>query len=173
MGCVCGAGRHPTVGAGVVSPAGVKIHWRVAALPAPNDHFGAGPHCGVIDSWRGCANGGGSHPSVASRIISAASIANAKRGVLPAPDDHFAAGPYRSVKSTTQYIIRDAGSRPTVVGRVILAAGVWVDRPISSTPDNHFAPCPLYGVTRSSLRRIGRTSRGPTIRAWIVPPARI
>ncbi len=44
-GRVGGAGGCPTVGAGVISTAGVQPG--VAVIAAPDDHFTAGPHCGV------------------------------------------------------------------------------------------------------------------------------
>ena len=44
-GRVDGAGRCPTVRAGIVSPASVER--RIAVISAPNDHFTAGPDCRV------------------------------------------------------------------------------------------------------------------------------
>ena len=44
-GCVGGAGGCPTVGAGIVSTAGV--HKAAAIISAPYDHFSASPHCRV------------------------------------------------------------------------------------------------------------------------------
>ena len=123
-GGIRGTSRYPTVRARVISPACVKIDRRIAADPSPDYHFAAGPHRRVRFSWGGGVGGAGSHPTIAGRIVSAASVAIVKRGVGTSPDDHFTAAPYRGVTSAAQYIIRDSGGRPTVVGRVILAAGV-------------------------------------------------
>ena len=50
LGRVGEAGGCPTIGAGIVSPAGIKI---VAADPAPDDHFTTGPDCRVTSSGGG------------------------------------------------------------------------------------------------------------------------
>src|SRR5207247_2624178 len=63
-----GAGSCPTVGAGIVSPAGVQNAG--AAESAPNDHFAAGPYCCVIVSASGRAGGAGSCPTVGAGIVS-------------------------------------------------------------------------------------------------------
>ncbi len=121
---VCRVGGYPTIAAGTVSPACVKIDQRAAENPCPNNHFGASPYSGVRISWGGGIGGAGSHPAIRARVVSAASVAIVKRGIATAPDDHFAAGPYRGVTRTTQHIIRDAGGRPTVCLWIVSAAGV-------------------------------------------------
>src|SRR5260370_5481927 len=65
-----GAGSCPTVGAGIVSPAGVKQAAEVGS--APDDHFAAGPHCRVNVSGSGRAGGAGSCP----RVVRAANWRN-------------------------------------------------------------------------------------------------
>ena len=47
-GRVDGAGGHPTVAAGIISTAGVQK--AAVVVPAPDDHFGTGPYCGVTGS---------------------------------------------------------------------------------------------------------------------------
>src|SRR5262245_16643723 len=66
-GCGC-----PTVGAGVVSPAGIEPHPRGTA--APDDHFTAGPHCCVSSSGSGRSGRAGRRPRVRARVISAAGV---------------------------------------------------------------------------------------------------
>ena len=170
---ICRVGGYPTVAAGTVSPACVKIERRAAENPCPNNHFGAGPHRGVGVTWGGGVGGASSDPTIRAWVISAASVAIVRRGIATAPDNHFAAGPYRAVGSTTQYIIRDAGGRPTVRLWIVSAAGIQIDRLVSSAPDNHFAARPLYGVIPSGLGRIAGTGSRPAVRAGIVSPAAV
>ena len=65
-------GGCPTVGAGIVSPAGVET--AVIIISAPDDHFTAGPDCRVILSGSGCVGGAGGCPTVGARIISPAGV---------------------------------------------------------------------------------------------------
>src|SRR5207248_3048306 len=51
------AGGYPTVGAGIVSPAGHQIV--DTGFSTPDDHFAVGPHCRVIISASGRAGGAG------------------------------------------------------------------------------------------------------------------
>ena len=55
-GRIDSAGGYPTIGARIVSPAGVSI---VAVFSAPNDHFTTGPDGGVNLSGRGCVSDAG------------------------------------------------------------------------------------------------------------------
>ena len=52
IGRVGGAGGCPTIGTGVVFPAGIRdvVATEKTVTSAPDDHFTAGPHCRVIDS---------------------------------------------------------------------------------------------------------------------------
>ena len=71
-GRVGGAGGCPTVGAGIVSPAGVQ-----KMLPldsAPDDHFAAGPDCRVSVSGSGRVGGAGGCPTVGAGIVSSAGV---------------------------------------------------------------------------------------------------
>jgi hypothetical protein len=170
-GCVCNTSGYPTVGTTIVPAPVVKVHAGVAEDATPDDHFAAGPYRCVRVSRRGGVGCAGSRPTIASRIVSAASVAIVKRGVDAAPDDHFAAGPYCGVSSTAEYIIRDAGSRPTVRVRIVSAARVQIDRLISSTPHHHFAARPDRSMVPSRFRRIDRAGSCPSVCAGIVSPA--
>ncbi len=64
IGGACGC---PTICAGIVSPAGVQI--RVAAPPAPDNHFTAGPDCRVIGSDRGDMKHARSPPLVTEHAL--------------------------------------------------------------------------------------------------------
>ena len=90
-GRACGAGGCPTIGAGIISAAGVEKG--AAGESAPDDHFAAGPHCRVRGSaiWR--VGGAGGCPTVGAGTVSPAGVEKAAV-TEPAPDDHFAAGPY-------------------------------------------------------------------------------
>ena len=55
IGRVRGAGGCPTITDGIVSPTGIPVMIvRILEISAPDNHFAAGPHCGVISSgsWR-------------------------------------------------------------------------------------------------------------------------
>jgi hypothetical protein len=108
-----GAGRCPTVGAGIVSPAGVQ---KVVVKPPPDDHFTAAPHCRVIGPGRGRVGGAGSCPTVGAGIVSPAAVAITDAAVTKAtPDDHFAAGPHCRVPVSGSGRAGGAGSCPRVV----------------------------------------------------------
>src|SRR5207244_2525421 len=83
-GRVEGAGSHPTVGAGIISPAGVQI---TAVISAPDDHFIASPHRSVNFPGIGRVGGAGDCPTVGDGMISAASI-EISVNINSTPDDH-------------------------------------------------------------------------------------
>src|SRR4029077_17282223 len=83
---VGGAGGCPSVGAGIVSPAGVEI---AAVVPAPNDHLAAGPHCSVKVSGTGHTGGADGCPTVGPGIVSPTGV----QIEIAAPNDHLIAGP--------------------------------------------------------------------------------
>src|SRR5207302_1887927 len=88
-----GARRCPTVGAGIVSPAGVQI--ATAITSAPDDHFAAGPHCRVIVSGTGRARGAGSCPTTGGGIVSPAGVQKHLASIAASvPDAHLAVGPH-------------------------------------------------------------------------------
>ena len=124
-GRVGGAGRCPTVGAGIVSPAGIQIMTAtIEEIPAPDDHFGAGPHCRVKVSASGRVGGAGSCPTVGAGIVSPASVQIVEAVIDSAPDDHFAAGQHCRVKVSGSGRIGGAGSCPTVGAGIVSPAGV-------------------------------------------------
>ena len=69
IGRVGGAGGCPTVGGRVVSPTCVQI----AAEPAPDDHFAAGPDCGT-PAGRGRVVGAGGCPTVGDGVVPSAGV---------------------------------------------------------------------------------------------------
>src|SRR5207245_6708274 len=69
-GCAGGAGRCPTIGAGIISPAGIESG-SPATDSAPDDHFAASPHRRVSFSGRRSAESVGGCPTVGGGIISA------------------------------------------------------------------------------------------------------
>ena len=77
IGRVGSAGGCPTVGAGIVSPAGVQV--AAVANPAPDDHFTAGPYCRVtLSACRGVDHAGG-RPTVRAGIVSPAGVQSSRR----------------------------------------------------------------------------------------------
>lgn len=168
QGGVRGAGRHPTVRPGIVSPACVKIDHRAAKNPSPNNHFRAGPHRRVRVSRRRCIVQARGNPTVRARIVSAASVAIVKHFIHAAPDDHFTTGPHRCVVDPAWGYIDKPSGCPTVGAGIISAAGVQSVHRIASAPDNHFAPCPLCGVLPSCGRRIHGARRCPSVSGGIV-----
>ena len=71
-GRVDGAGGCPTVGAGIVSAAAVLI--TTAVIPAPDDHFAAGPDCRVTVSKGRRVGGAGGRPTIRAGIVPPAGI---------------------------------------------------------------------------------------------------
>src|SRR5215467_3048554 len=59
-----GAGSCPRIGGRIVSPAGIQISSIVTS--APDDHFGAGPHSGVIGASGRRVRAAGGCPGVLS-----------------------------------------------------------------------------------------------------------
>ena len=82
IGRIGGAGGCPTVGAGIISSAGVQIAAGVVTS-APDDHFTVGPHCRVTDSASGRVGGAGGCPTVGAGIISAAGVQTAEAVIRP------------------------------------------------------------------------------------------
>ncbi len=69
---VGGGSRHPTVGLGVISPAGVQQAAVIGS--APHDHFVAGPDCRVAGAAIGRIDGTRGGPGISVGIISAAVV---------------------------------------------------------------------------------------------------
>ena len=115
IGRVGSAGGCPAIRAGIVSPASVDRQGSLTSSPAPDDHFIAGPDCGVIESAVGRISGAGSCPTIRAGIISSAGVQQS-HGDQSTPDDHFAASPYCGVKCSAIRRISRAGGRPTIRG---------------------------------------------------------
>src|SRR5215831_11274651 len=155
-------GGYPTVGGRIVSPASVQES-QVAVPTAPDDHFGAGPHCRVpLSAIRRVADGGGV-PTIGAGVISAAGVqinvvAQAVKK-MPTPDDHFGAGPHCRVPLSAIRRVADGGGVPTIGAGVISAAGVQINVVAQAvkkmpTPDDHFGAGPHCRVPLSAIRRV-------------------
>src|SRR6478672_10745850 len=133
IGRIAGGGSCPTICAGVVPPATVKIRHVRGVLSAPHDHFAASPYCRGTTScgWR--VGGAGSCPSIGAGIVSPASVVNGS-----APDNHFAASPYRRVTGSCGWCVGGAGSCPSIGAGIVSPASVVN----GSAPDDHFAASP-------------------------------
>ena len=115
IGRVGGAGRCPTIRAGIVSPAGVQIgvyHHK----STPDDHFTAGPDCRVTDSGIGRVVGADGCPTIRAGIVSPASVERIKV-ISSAPHDHFTAGPHCRVTGSASGRVDGAGGCPTIRAR--------------------------------------------------------
>src|SRR5262249_31536393 len=109
---VGGAGGCPTVSAGIVSSAGVRL--TAIDVPSPDDHFTAGPDCCVTDSGRGRIGGAGGCPTVLAGVIPSAGVEQG-RALTTTPDNHFAAGPDCRVTDSAKRGISGGRSRPCII----------------------------------------------------------
>src|SRR5205807_2191516 len=91
-----------------------------AIISTPNDHFVAGPDCGVIRPGSRRISGAGSCPTVRSRIVTATAVYN-RDGIKPTPHNHLAAGPDCGVIRPRSGRAGSAGSCPYVGARAALA----------------------------------------------------
>src|SRR5882672_9566175 len=122
-GHVGGARGCPTIGARIVSAAGVQIVGTIV-LSAPDDHFAAGPHCRVTNSGRPAAGAGG-RPTVGAGIVSPTGVEN-EAAALSAPDDHLAPGPHCSMKESGSGRVSGADGCPTIGTGIVPAASVQI-----------------------------------------------
>ena len=106
-----------------VPPASVKIAFDII-IPAPDNHFIAGPNCRVIVSGTWRAGGVGSDPNIRIRIVSAAGVEKAAVN-RSTPDNHFTAAPDRRVKVSDRGRVCGAGGYPTVGARIVSPAGIY------------------------------------------------
>ena len=159
-GRVGGAGGCPTVGAGIVSAAGVQI--AVAVISAPDDHFAAGPHCRVsivgqrARWWCWWLSNCRCWDCISRRC-------SKLRAIKSTPDDHFAAGPHCRVIDSGSGRVGGAGGCPTIGARIVSAAGVQRAAAIISAPDDHFAASPHCRVIISAIGRAGGAGRCPRV----------
>src|SRR5207302_2049941 len=92
------AGGCPTVGAGIVSTAGVQK--AAAALSsAPDDHFTAAPDACVNESRARRIGGARERPAIRAGIVPSPRI-DGETTVGTAPYDHLTARPYRRARDT-------------------------------------------------------------------------
>ncbi len=171
IGRVGGAGRHPTIYTGLVSPTGVGKN-KPVKCSTPYNHFAATPNCGVARSpSRGICDAGG-YPAICPRIVSPA--AGGIAAIPSTPHNHFIPCPDCCVKvSPTGGVCRGRGRPSISVGIVFTPSVETVAGAICSTPDDDFTAGPDSGVQRSSGRRIDNAGGCPTVGGWIVSPARV
>ncbi len=155
--CIGGAGRYPTICAGVVSPAGIQIP-RGAIKSTPDDHFTSGPDCRVPRSGKRSVCRAGGCPAIRGWIISAASV-QLILVFVTAPDDHFTASPHCCVSFSAIRRISRAGSCPAIRTRIVSRTRVQ----LVATPYDHFTAGPHCRVTRSGIGRVGDASGCPCI----------
>jgi len=77
------------------------------------------------------------------------------------------------MKGTLGGRIGGAGRRPTIGVSIVSPAVVLGKTTYKSTPDDHFATSPDCRMIGSAARRVDELSRSPTVRDWIVSPARV
>src|SRR6476659_1266296 len=142
-------------------------------MPAPYDHFGAGPYRGVIVSslWRidkiRCC------PTVGSGIISAAALQLAGDiEVVSSPHDHFRTGPYGRMGSSHFWSVNRGRGYPAVRIGIVFPTGVQFAAVVSS-PDDHFVTSPNRGVTIPTPGRVNCTGGCPTVGDGIVSSSSI
>ena len=167
--CISGARGCPTIRAGTISPARVKI--AAVIISTPNDHFTATPHCGILVSRSRRVGGAGSCPTIGAGIISPASVQNVA-AIESAPDDHFAPGPDRRVIASGSGRVGGAGGGPAIHAGIVSPAGVQPRETVHSPPDDHFATSPDCRVTDSARGRVNGASGCPDIIGTSVRPIR-
>ena len=174
-GCGC-----PTVGARIVSSAGIEIGGTalhvISSASAPDDHFTASRNCYVPKSSQRRASGADRCPTVGARIVSSARIQGVAVIVNSAPDDHFAASQHREVTPSAVRRTKGVSRGPTVGDGVVPPARVKTGRwreLMRAAPNDHFAASPHRRVKASAVRRTKGVSRGPTVRDGVVPPASV
>src|SRR6476659_7997965 len=103
---------YPTVRAGIVSRAGVKIVG-AAGSSAPDNHFSAGPDRRVLVSARRRVGRAGGRPAIRAGIVFPAGVPIAR--TESTPNDHFTASPDRCVVGSASGRVGDAGGCPAIV----------------------------------------------------------
>ena len=124
-GRVGGASGCPTIPAGIISAAGVKIGGRLFES-SPDDHFTVVPDRSVPPSGIGRVGGAGRSPPIRTRTISAASVKTA--AIFSTPDDHFTARPHCGVT------LSPSGCAGGVGGCPIVGIGLYLP-PVIKPPD--------------------------------------
>src|SRR5205814_2267635 len=110
-------GGRPTVGAGIISTAGVQKVDSIGSsgTSAPDDHFTAGPHCRVTGSSSGRVDRTGDCPTIHAVIVSSAGIHPADNLVISTPNDHFTAGPHCRVLGSANGRVSDGRGHPRII----------------------------------------------------------
>jgi hypothetical protein len=175
IGRLDGAGSSPIVRSRIIASASVE---GIAVKSAPDDHFTAGPHRGVINSGSGHIRRTGRRPTVRVRSVSSASADNMAVGstVFPTPHDHLTARPYSRVRVSDIGRVGGTGGCPRVGAGIISASGVEVlavGKTEFPTPDDHFTASPDCCMFVSGIGRVGRADSRPTVRGRVVAPATV
>src|SRR5262249_39530419 len=137
-GCIGRAGGCPTIGAGIVSPAGVAAIQSPAVEDGKSVELGAGSHRRVRIFGSGGGGGAGGCPTLVAGIVSPPGVRKAG-GQISAPDDHFAAAPHCRVLVSGRWCVGGAGGCPTIGAGIVSPTGVAA---IQSPPDDHFTAGP-------------------------------
>ena len=109
---------YPAIRTGVVSSAGLKLRYTIAA---PDNHFTAAPDCRVKLSASRRVSSVGCCPTVGAGIVSAAGVPIAA-AVVSAPDDHFTASPHCRVDALGLGRVGRAGGYPAVSAGIVSPA---------------------------------------------------
>ena len=86
---------------------------RLRLSSAPNDHFSAGPHCGVKSRRRGRVGSAGGCPTIGAGIVSRRQCSDSC--AQSAPNDHFTASPDCRVTVSANRGISGGRSRPRII----------------------------------------------------------
>jgi hypothetical protein len=165
LGGVDRAGSCPSVCAGIVSPASIQVAVKATSNSTPDDHLGADPDGGVMDSAERRVGRASSCPTVVGWVVPAPSVKKVR--VIPStPNDHFTAGPDRRVCISRSGRVDGARGGPRVGRWVISTARVEVMPDIGrerASPYDHFAAGPDCAVVEARVRHIHRCGGSPSV----------
>ena len=119
-GHVAGAGRGPTIGASIVSPA--VVLGKTTDKSTPHDHFATSPDCRMIGSAARRVDELSGSPTVRGWIVSAARVQI--RTVKSSPDDHLTSSPDCRKLLSAGRRIDCAGRRPTIGAGIVSPPGI-------------------------------------------------
>ena len=137
---------------------------------APDNHFGAGPHCRVRVS--GSRHIGECWWLSKCRCWDCICRRCSTRKGPARPRQSFRCRSTLPCELPGRWCVSGARRCPTVGDRIISSAGVRMTG-LSAAPDDHFAPGPDCRVIASAIRRAGGTGGCPTVCAGIVSSAGI
>ncbi len=118
------AGGRPTIGAGIISPAGVQVK-ASKYKSTPDDHFTASPHC-CVKALGQRVRWSCSWPSNYPCWDCISRRCSNRRKFQSTPDDHFTASPHCRVRSSGIGRVGRAGGRPTIGAGIVSPAGVQI-----------------------------------------------